>query len=97
MQNKYVLDTNIWVSNIISSKLAKLSAYIIPNGFTISLCDELINEIKDVLTRPHIEKYINLPVSEIIIAIERIGKKVTISRHTKKLPTLKIITCTTCV
>lgn len=58
MRNKrYVLDANIWISYFIKQKSLELSNIVIRNKITLFSCDEMIMEIKRVLTYPHLAAY----------------------------------------
>jgi uncharacterized protein len=46
-----LLDTNIWISYLLSHKYHILTAKIIDNNLDIVTCSNLINEISDVLKR----------------------------------------------
>ncbi len=66
--NTIVLDTNIWVSFIIGKKIHILTNLIINNNLTVLTCDQLIEELNDVLYRPKFSKYIsNADINEAII------------------------------
>jgi putative PIN family toxin of toxin-antitoxin system len=50
-KNNFVLDTNIWISAIITKSENDLKNYILKNNLQIFICKEMIFEIKDVLGR----------------------------------------------
>ncbi len=54
---KYVLDANIWISYFISKQEEILASIILENELVIFFCDELIVEIKRVLTYQHLQKF----------------------------------------
>lgn len=54
---KFVLDTNIWISYLITKKENELIDIIINNELVIYSCDELLNEIRTVLNYKHLKKY----------------------------------------
>jgi putative PIN family toxin of toxin-antitoxin system len=54
---KFVLDTNIWISFIITKKENELIDIIINNELIIYTCDELLQEIRTVLNYKHLKKY----------------------------------------
>ena len=56
MQNNFVLDTNIWISAIITKSEISLFDYIIKNNLRIFICNEMIEEIEDFLSRKKLEK-----------------------------------------
>lgn len=54
---KFVLDTNIWISYLITKKENELIDIIINNELIIYSCDELLHEIRTVLNYKHLKKY----------------------------------------
>lgn len=54
-----ILDTNIWISYILSQRYHILVGKILENNLHIVTCSNLINEISDVLQRKKFKKYIN--------------------------------------
>lgn len=54
---RFVLDTNIWVSYIITGKENDLLRIKIENRLTIFVCDELLKELQRVLEYPQLRKY----------------------------------------
>ena len=53
--NRYVIDSNVYVSFIINRKLHKLAEIILFNDLAVYRCAELDAELKEVLGRPHIK------------------------------------------
>jgi len=56
--SKVILDTNIWVSFFIMAKLPELKRLVIDNELRLFTCDDLIDEIRDVLKRDKLKKYL---------------------------------------
>jgi len=56
--SKVILDTNIWVSFFIMAKLPELKSLVIDNELRLFTCDDLIDEIRDVLKRDKLKKYL---------------------------------------
>lgn len=54
---KFVLDTNIWISYLITKQENKLLKIIAENDLIIFSCDELLHEIRVVLNYKHLKKY----------------------------------------
>ncbi len=54
---KVIFDTNIWISFLIGKQLSQLSPLLSEGGITLVLSPTLLNEIKDVASRPHLKKY----------------------------------------
>ncbi|MEO8147724.1 MAG: putative toxin-antitoxin system toxin component, PIN family [Bacteroidia bacterium] len=74
-ENTFVLDTNIWVSYIISGKIEHLVAVALTKQFTFLTCENLIEELEDVLNRRKFRKYISTEyVIEAIIIHKKISK-----------------------
>lgn len=53
-----ILDTNIWISYLLSKKFDSLVKIILENKLEIATCKHLITEFKDVLQRKKLKKYI---------------------------------------
>ncbi len=79
-----VLDTNIWVSYFMAGKHFALANIIFSNNLNIYTNDTLITELKDVLNRPKINKYLKVPVNELI----SFHKELCIFHKTKQLYSL---------
>ncbi|HNY53715.1 MAG TPA: putative toxin-antitoxin system toxin component, PIN family [Bacteroidales bacterium] len=59
MQNEvFILDSNIWISYLITRRLDKLVTLILNNQLIVLTCRQLIEEIQEVLLRPKFKKYI---------------------------------------
>jgi putative PIN family toxin of toxin-antitoxin system len=54
-----IVDTNLWISFLIGKKLSVLKALFSNPKLKIYVCDNLIDEIEDVSSRPKIRKYIS--------------------------------------
>ncbi len=58
MKNKkIILDTNLWISFLISKKFNQIDKLIENKEITIIFSDELIEEFIDVVSRPKFKKY----------------------------------------
>ena len=57
-----VFDTNIWVSYFIKGQVEKLVLLVRENNLTVFSSERLIAELEEVLTYPHIAKYLSLPL-----------------------------------
>jgi putative PIN family toxin of toxin-antitoxin system len=70
MQNEvYILDTNIWISYVLTRRLHVLVANIIDNRLKILTNSNLFEEIEDVLTRPKFRRYIKREDVKEVIAL----------------------------
>lgn len=54
---KIIIDTNLWVSFIISNKLTLLDGLLFSQKITLLFSEELINEIAVTITKPKLRKY----------------------------------------
>ena len=70
MAIKAVLDTNVWVSAIIQGKMSDLLALTVVYGVEFLRCKDLTDEIRDVLSRKKIAKYLTEPASRHITVFE---------------------------
>lgn len=61
-----VLDTNIWISYFMAARHVALVNIIYNNDLNIYTNNILIAELENVLNRPKIKKYLNVPVNELI-------------------------------
>ena len=67
-QNIIILDTNIWISYLLSRRYDILANIILSNKLDIVTCNNLITEISEVLKREKFRRYIN--TKEIVEAIK---------------------------
>jgi uncharacterized protein len=58
-QDIIILDTNIWISYLLSRKFHILTKIILSNKLDIVTCSNLINEIREVLQREKFRRYIS--------------------------------------
>lgn len=56
---KIILDTNIWISYIIGGRLDEISRLILDNNLTVFVCQELEDELEEVLKRDKFSKLIH--------------------------------------
>jgi putative PIN family toxin of toxin-antitoxin system len=54
----YILDTNIWISFLLSKKYDTLVKIILENNFEVVTCKNLVTEFEQVLQRKKFKKYI---------------------------------------
>src|SRR5665647_709753 len=64
MQHKAIFDTNVWVSYFINARADYLINWIITNNIEIFTTDKLVDELRDVLSRPKFKKQFPYPVSD---------------------------------
>lgn len=59
MQNEvFILDSNIWISYVITKRLQRLVSIILNHNLTVLTCEHLVEEIAMVLARSKFKKYI---------------------------------------
>jgi putative PIN family toxin of toxin-antitoxin system len=63
---RVVLDTNIWITYIITAKLDNLVHLIIDNDIQVLTSNHLIEELSEVISRKKFTKYLTLPIAEYI-------------------------------
>jgi putative PIN family toxin of toxin-antitoxin system len=56
---KVIVDTNLWISFLIGKKLSALKFLFSHPQVEVYVCDDLLNEFKDVSSRQKIRKYIS--------------------------------------
>jgi putative PIN family toxin of toxin-antitoxin system len=70
MQNEvFILDSNIWISYVITKRLDKLVTLIYHHHLTVLTSRHLIAEIQEVLSRPKFKKYLKHSDIKELIAI----------------------------
>ena len=70
MQNEvFILDSNIWISYVITKRLDKLVTLIVHHQLTVLTSQPLITEIQEVLSRPKFKKYLKQSDIKELIAI----------------------------
>ncbi|HLP50553.1 MAG TPA: putative toxin-antitoxin system toxin component, PIN family [Chitinophagales bacterium] len=87
--DKVVLDTNIFVSLIISKNLDLLVTWYKDCGVTIYVCPELIAEVKDVLSRDRIKVLLTEPVSAYLRFIKAVTTETEIDLRFDRAPDIK--------
>ncbi len=71
-RSSYVLDTNIWISAIISNSFYDLAKIILDHNLKIFICPEMILELEDVLKRSKFKKYLKNTIPFYISEIQKI-------------------------
>ena len=54
---KLVIDTNLWISFIISKKLSQLEPLLLAGNCRILFSSELVDELKATIAKPKLQKY----------------------------------------
>ena len=80
--NRYVLDTNVWVSYLINQEEQTLTNIVVEHKVIFYYCEELLIEIKRVLAYPHLSEY-NINIRKAINFIKEIGVSFTLKQPIK--------------
>lgn len=56
-KHRVIIDTNCWISFLIGRRLHKMVDWLSDGRIQLLLCDELIEEIREVASRPKFRKY----------------------------------------
>ncbi len=80
MQNKkIILDTNIWISFLITKNFNPLDKLIENKNITLIFSDELIEEFVDVIRRPKFKKYFSKnDIEKILQIFDQFGELVKV-------------------
>lgn len=71
MKKKIIIDTNIWISYLISNKFQDFDNFILSEKYQIFFSTQLLEELLIVINKPNLVKYINKEdVSNILNFIE---------------------------
>jgi uncharacterized protein len=62
MPSKIVIDTNVWISYFISKRFVEITQLIIDSKCQIFTCEELVNEIIDVISRKKFKNQVTFPI-----------------------------------
>ena len=87
--DRVVLDTNIFISLILSKRLNELVEWSKDHRTIIYVCPELIDELGAVLKRQKIKKYLTAPVSDYINFVSRLTESVIIDQRFDRAPDIK--------
>ena len=89
-KTKIIVDTNIWISFLISKQLKKLDKLFYKDKIIFVFSDELVNEFLEVAVRPKFKKYFNrtdvekiLDLIQNISIITKVKSKVDVCRDEK--------------
>lgn len=85
MKNKkIILDTNLWISFLISKKFNSIDNLIENKQITLVFSDELIGEFVDVVNRPKFEKYFSKKdIEKILDYFDSYGKLTKVKSNIK--------------
>jgi hypothetical protein len=87
---RIVVDTNLWLSFLITKKYAKLDTLLDSKKIQLLFSAELIEEILEVSSRPKFKKYFTQNDLEKLIAIfDSIGEQVKVKSNVKDFRDIK--------
>lgn len=67
-KNRFIVDTNLWISFLINGNFEKIEEFLFRDGFELIYSRELLDEFLDVVRRPKLRKFFSK--SKIEIALE---------------------------
>ncbi|GAA4926656.1 putative toxin-antitoxin system toxin component, PIN family [Mucilaginibacter defluvii] len=83
MKNKrirLILDTNLWVSFLITKNYTKLDDLLFKHKVTLIFSEELLSEFDEVTSRPKLRRYFSKPdIENLLEVIEEYAEIVTVS------------------
>jgi putative PIN family toxin of toxin-antitoxin system len=87
MQNEvFILDSNIWISYVITKRLQRLVSIILDHNLTVLSSQHLKEEIAMVLARPKFKKYLKQnDIAEVIALHTKLCQTVIVSETTSLL------------
>ena len=71
-KKRVIVDTNCWISFLIGRKLSSLVALLSDARIDLVLCDELLEEIREVTQRPKFARYFPLEEVESLLSFLRL-------------------------
>lgn len=79
--SKVIVDTNLWISFLIGKELQDLKGLIVTEKVKLITTDQLLNELKNVVARPKLQKYFAPEkVTELISLLEIVSEKIKIKK-----------------
>jgi putative PIN family toxin of toxin-antitoxin system len=85
MKNKkIILDTNLWISFLISKKFSQLDKLIEDRKIILIFSNELLEEFIDVVSRPKFKKYFSKnDIEKILEYFDQFGKLINVTSELK--------------
>ncbi|PKP42385.1 MAG: putative toxin-antitoxin system toxin component, PIN family [Bacteroidetes bacterium HGW-Bacteroidetes-12] len=81
---KVILDTNFWISFLISKKFNSIDNLIDSKKLTLIFSDELVSEFVEVVNRPKFEKYFSKnDIKKILEYFDQYGKLIRVKSDIK--------------
>jgi uncharacterized protein len=91
---RLILDTNLWISFLISSKYEKLDELLFNQKCKLLFSQELLEEFVAVAKRPKLRKYISRDeLEDILETIDEVAEFVNVSSEMSECRILKITSC----
>jgi uncharacterized protein len=91
---RIILDTNLWISYLISKRLSKIDELILDNRLTILFSDESLEEFIEVTNRPKFKKYFSKEdVINLLLLFDFYGELVEIKSNIEICEIQRIISC----
>lgn len=82
---RVILDTNLWISFLITKNLSRLDNYIIKGKLKLIFSEELLQEFIEVTERPKFRKYFSTQdVSELVDYFDEYGELIKVKFEVKK-------------
>jgi putative PIN family toxin of toxin-antitoxin system len=79
---RIILDTNLWISYLISKRLSQIDQLILDDRLTLLFSEELLEEFIEVANRPKFEKYFsNEDVITLLLLFDFYGELVKIESN----------------
>lgn len=79
INKKIILDTNLWISFLLSKKLNQIDRLIEENRVTFVFSDELLEEFISVISRPKFKKYFHTKdIAKILTYFDQYGELVKV-------------------
>lgn len=77
--NRIILDTNLWISFLISKDLSKLDSLLFDKKIVLIFSEELLDEFLEVTKRPKFKKYFSkTDIETIVNSIDEFAEFVTV-------------------
>jgi len=89
-QSKIVIDTNIWISYLITKGFKRLDNLILSDKVRLVFCQELIDEFIEVAKRPKFRKYFRLnDIKRLLVVFDVYGELVIVKSNIQVCRDLK--------
>ena len=80
IKHRVVLDTNLWISFLLTSDFAKLDRLLSDEQLVLLVSEELLDELVEVARRPKFRKYFDLTdLTDLLISLQQKAEFVTVT------------------